>query len=131
MTATPFNWKPHAGRALEAALNRALALDPETRDSLGPLDGRRVALTVQAASGTASPLALQAACEVGVAGDVHAPDRQRVVAPEHCERPGQLREQAAEGAAHAEVGFAGLVGRTDDQALAFDPHLQGQWRCRA
>ncbi|MGY3266215.1 ubiquinone biosynthesis accessory factor UbiJ [Lysobacter sp. HA35] len=34
--------KPLAGRALEAALNRALALDPDTRDSLRPLDGRRL-----------------------------------------------------------------------------------------
>ena len=59
----PFNWKPHAGRALEAALNRALALDPETRDSLGPLDGRRVALTLQRSSGTAPPLALQVRVE--------------------------------------------------------------------
>ena len=43
MTAPSFNWKPHAGRALEIALNRALALDPETRDSLAAIDGRRVA----------------------------------------------------------------------------------------
>ena len=63
MTATPLNWKPHAGRALEAALNRALALDTETRDSLGPLDGRRVALTLQPSSGTAPPLALQVRVE--------------------------------------------------------------------
>lgn len=40
--------KPLAGRALEAALNRALALDPETRDALQPLHGRRVALHVAA-----------------------------------------------------------------------------------
>ena len=59
MTATPFNWKPHAGRALEAALNRALALDPETRDSLRLLDGRRVALSLQPASNAGPPLALQ------------------------------------------------------------------------
>ncbi|TZF90240.1 SCP2 domain-containing protein, partial [Lysobacter lacus] len=31
--------KPLAGRALEAALNRALALDPDTRDGLRALDG--------------------------------------------------------------------------------------------
>ena len=38
MTATPgpsernpFHWRVHAGRVLEAALNRALALDPDTR----------------------------------------------------------------------------------------------------
>ena len=46
--------KPMAGRALEAALNRALALDPETRDGLRALHGRRVALHV-----AAPPLALQ------------------------------------------------------------------------
>ena len=36
--------KPLAGRALEAALNRALALDPDTRDGLRALDGRSIAL---------------------------------------------------------------------------------------
>ena len=52
--------KPVAGRALEIALNRALALDPDTRDSLRALDGRRVALRL-----ASPPLALQ----VRVAGD--------------------------------------------------------------
>ena len=52
--------KPLAGRTLEAALNRALALDPDTRDGLRALDGRRVALHV-----AAPKLALQ----VSVAGD--------------------------------------------------------------
>ncbi|HEY0504505.1 MAG TPA: SCP2 sterol-binding domain-containing protein [Lysobacter sp.] len=46
--------KPLAGRALETALNRALALDPDTRASLRALDGRRVALRL-----SAPPLALQ------------------------------------------------------------------------
>ncbi|HEU4774714.1 MAG TPA: SCP2 sterol-binding domain-containing protein [Lysobacter sp.] len=46
--------KPMAGRALEAALNRALALDPETREGLRALDGRRVALKL-----ASPPLALQ------------------------------------------------------------------------
>jgi ubiquinone biosynthesis protein UbiJ len=46
--------KPLAGRALEAALNRALALDPETRDGLRALDGRRVVLRI-----ATPPLALQ------------------------------------------------------------------------
>ena len=31
---SPFNWKVPAGRALEAALNRALALDEDTRARL-------------------------------------------------------------------------------------------------
>lgn len=48
------NWKVPAGRALEAALNRALALDSDTRDALARLDGRRVALHV-----AQPPLALQ------------------------------------------------------------------------
>lgn len=49
MSASPFDsLKPVAGRALEAALNRALALDPDTRAALKPLDGRRVALALEA-----------------------------------------------------------------------------------
>lgn len=49
MSASPFDsLKPVAGRALEAALNRALALDPDTRVALKPLDGRRVALALEA-----------------------------------------------------------------------------------
>jgi ubiquinone biosynthesis accessory factor UbiJ len=47
--ATPLDsLKPLAGRTLEAALNRALALDPDTRDGLRTLDGRSVALHVAA-----------------------------------------------------------------------------------
>lgn len=46
--------KPLAGRTLEAALNRALALDPETRAGLAPLSGKRVTLSL-----ASPPLALQ------------------------------------------------------------------------
>lgn len=53
-SASPFNWKVPAGRTLEAALQRALALDPETREALRALDGRCVVLTLEA-----PPLALQ------------------------------------------------------------------------
>ena len=76
--------KPIAGRALEAALNRALALDPDTRDGLRTLDGRRVALRV-----ASPPLALQ----VRVAGErlEVGPDRRRgragPVGPQHPRRP--------------------------------------------
>ena len=58
MNAAPFNWKQPAGRALEAALNRALALDPDAQSSLRTLDGRRVALTVES-----PPLALEVRVE--------------------------------------------------------------------
>lgn len=52
---SPFDLlKPLAGRTLEAALNRALALDPDTRESLRGLDGRRVVVRI-----ATPPLALQ------------------------------------------------------------------------
>jgi ubiquinone biosynthesis protein UbiJ len=54
MTSLPFNWKVPAGRALEAALDRALALDPETRAALAALDGRSIDLALEA-----PPLALR------------------------------------------------------------------------
>jgi len=61
MSPTPFDaLKPMAGRALEAALNRALSLDPDTRAALQPLAGRRIALSLEAPA-----LALQ----ISVAGD--------------------------------------------------------------
>ncbi len=56
MTASSFDWKPLAGRALESALNRAIALDPDTRDALQPLDGRSVVLALDAAE---APLAMR------------------------------------------------------------------------
>lgn len=39
--------KPIAGRLLETALNRALALDAETRAALAPLDGQRLQLHLE------------------------------------------------------------------------------------
>ena len=48
MATSPFDsLKPLAGKALEAALNRALALDPDTQDALKPLEGRRIVLSLQ------------------------------------------------------------------------------------
>ena len=40
--------KPIAGRALARALNRLVDLDPETRAALGPLEGRRIELLLDA-----------------------------------------------------------------------------------
>src|SRR5207344_27383 len=46
---TPFDsLKPLAGRALEIALNRLLALDPDTRADLAKLEGRRISLALEA-----------------------------------------------------------------------------------
>ncbi len=80
MTTSPFDWKPLAGRALEAALNRALALDPDTRDALQPLDGRSVVLALdppRGAAGAALALQLKVAGNrllVGPVEDAQAPD---------------------------------------------------------
>ncbi len=58
---SPFDaFKPLAGRVLEAALNRLLALDPEARAQLLRLDGRRIELQL-----AAPPLALA----ISVRGD--------------------------------------------------------------
>lgn len=67
-------WKPIAGRALETALNRGLALDEATRDALAKLDGRSVALIL-----ASPPLALRLQVEgdrlrVGPVADDEAPD---------------------------------------------------------
>jgi ubiquinone biosynthesis accessory factor UbiJ len=71
---SPLNWRRHAGRALEVALDRALALDPDTRAALGALDGRRIALAIES-----PPLALQVTVDgerlrVGPPDDAHEPD---------------------------------------------------------
>lgn len=75
MSGSPLDaFKPLAGRALESALNRALALDAQTRQALSRLDGRRVALHL------ASPaLAVQLRVEgqhlrVGPVADGDAPN---------------------------------------------------------
>src|SRR5438105_14085158 len=46
---SPFDaLKPIAGRAIENALNRLLAFDPETHEALAALEGRRVHLAIEA-----------------------------------------------------------------------------------
>jgi len=52
------NWRVPAGRALEAALNRALLMDDDTRAALPALDGRTVAVTL-----ASPPLALKLTVE--------------------------------------------------------------------
>lgn len=74
MTELSFNWKQPAGKALELALNRALALDDDTRANLQALDGQRVALSLMS-----PPLALEVRVEgqslrVGPVDATHEPD---------------------------------------------------------
>lgn len=61
MSPSPFSSiKPLAGRALQAALNRALALDPDTRSALAALDGRSISLLLEA-----PPLGLRISVDAG------------------------------------------------------------------
>lgn len=59
--ASPFDaLKPLAGRALEQALNRVVALDPDTAEALRGLGGRRIGLALEA-----PPIALELAVADG------------------------------------------------------------------
>ncbi|MDB6163274.1 MAG: hypothetical protein JWL98_706 [Xanthomonadaceae bacterium] len=98
MTSLPFQWKPLAGRTLEAALNRAVALDPDTRDALRGLDGQRVALEIER-----PPLALQ----VSVAGD------RLLVGPVDAEAEPDLSVRGTLAALVSQLPFASAL-RHDD-----------------
>lgn len=142
---SPFDWKPLAGRALEAALNRTLSLDPDTREALRPLDGRTVALrldgSAQAGGGMdAPPLALQLRVEgdalrVGPVDPEHAPDLGvrssagsllgfglRTVLPRLLGAP-QEEDAAPIGQLRIE-GDAELARRLQRMAERFDPDWQ-------
>jgi ubiquinone biosynthesis protein UbiJ len=126
MTTSPLNWKPLAGRTLEAALNRALALDPDTRDALARLDGRCVALTIES-----PPLALQLRVE----------GQRLLVGPVEAEAPADLGIRATLGGLISQLpmfrrddappvgrmrleGDADLARRLQRLAERFDPDWQ-------
>ena len=103
--------KPLAGRALEAALNRALALDPDTRAGLAALDGQRVVLQLESKRGTLPPLALQ----VGVDGE-----RLRV-GPVEGEAEPDLSVRATLGGLIAQLPFM----RRDDAPAVGSLRIEG------
>jgi ubiquinone biosynthesis protein UbiJ len=75
MATSPFDsFKPLAGKALEAALNRALALDPDTQDALKPLDGRRIALALEAPALALQITVKEQRLHVGPVEDATEPD---------------------------------------------------------
>lgn len=137
MTASPFHWdlpdwRRLAGRTLEAALNRALALDPDTRAGLAPLEGRRVALTLAASANAAPALALQVRVEGGglrvgpVDADASPDLGVRASLGGLLAQLPSLRgngEAAALGRMHLE-GDADLARRLQRLAARFDPDWQ-------
>ena len=130
MTVSPFDWKPLAGRALEAALNRALALDPETRDGLRALDGQRVALALEPLAAGAQPLALQIRVDgerlaVGpVAGDEPDLSVRSTLGGLLAQLPMFRRQDAPPVGTMKLSGDAELARRLQQLATRFDPDWQ-------
>ena len=122
----PFQWRPLAGRALEAALNRALALDPETRAGLRALDGRRAALAIES-----PPLALQVTVEgerlvVGPPEAGHEPDLgvRATLGGLIAQLPFFKRDDAPPVGRVRLSGDADLARRLQRLAANFDPDWQ-------
>ena len=124
---SPFDaLKPVAGRALQTALNRALALDPDTRAALARLDGRRIDLALQA-----PPLALslQVAGERLVVGPVDAgaePDLavRTTLAGVLAQLPFLRRDEATPAGRVRVSGDAELARQLQRMAGRFDPDWQ-------
>lgn len=126
MTEPAFNWKHPAGRALELALNRALALDPDTRAGLRALNGQRIALTfaspplalqvrVEGEALRVGPVEVEAAPDLGVRATLAGLLRQLPVFRDSAAPPvGKLRIE----------GDAELARRLQKLAQGFDPDWQ-------
>lgn len=114
------------GRALELALNRAVALDPETRTALLALEGRELALALQA-----PPLALRVAVAQG----------RLTVGPDHAVREADLSVKTTLGAVLAQIlpgreagalpvgqvrisGDAELARRVQQLMQRYDPDIE-------
>lgn len=118
--------KPLAGRTLEAALNRALALDPQTRAAMASLSGKRVTLSV-----ATPPLALQIRVEGErlVVGPVDTDDEPDLAVRSTLgalltQLPFLRRDDAAPvGRLHVS-GDADLARRLQRLAESFDPDWQ-------
>lgn len=118
--------KPVAGRALQEALNRALALDLDTRDALRALDGRRVALHL-----ATPPLALQirvseARLLVGPVGAADEPDLavRSTLGGLLSQLPFMRNPQATPVGKLRIEGDAELARRLQQLAQRFDPDWQ-------
>jgi ubiquinone biosynthesis protein UbiJ len=123
---SPFDrLKPLVGRALETALNRLVDLDPDTREDLRALEGRRIALALEQ-----PPLALELTVANGrlVVGPVRGeePDLgiRATLAGVLSQLPPFRRDDAPPvGKVHIS-GDADLARRLQQLAQRFDPDIE-------
>ena len=127
MATSPFDaLKPLAGRALEAALNRALALDPDTLQALKSLDGRQVALTLDAPALALQVMVAGDRLRVGPVDSGHEPDLAvRTTLGGLLGQVPFLRKNHATPVGRVRVsGDAELARRLQTLAERFDPDWQ-------
>jgi len=127
MSASPFDLlKPFAGRALEAALNRALALDPDTRAGLAPLEGRRVALALESPAVAMEIRVGGGELQVGPVHEVHEPDLavRATLGGVLSQLPFLRHDNAAPVGRMRISGDADLARRLQTLAERFDPDWQ-------
>ncbi|MEL1263295.1 ubiquinone biosynthesis accessory factor UbiJ [Pseudoxanthomonas putridarboris] len=124
MDLSPFDaLKPLAGRALETALNHALALDPDTQAALRPLEGRRIQLKIDAPALAMEIIVGGGQLQVGPASEVVEPDLavQSTLGGLLGQLPFFRRDQATPVGRVRVSGDAELARRLQSLATRFDP----------
>ncbi|MDO4708959.1 MAG: SCP2 sterol-binding domain-containing protein [Pseudomonadota bacterium] len=117
----PFNWKVPAGRALQLALNRALALDEDTRTALATLQGRQVQLHLQSPPLALAITVMDGALQVGPAnGEADLSVRASLSALLR-QLPPLRRDDAAPVGQLRIEGDAELARRLQKLAQGFEP----------
>ena len=116
-----FNWKVPAGRALQLALNRALALDEDTRTALAALEGRQVQLHLQSPPLALAITVMDGALQVGSAsGEADLSVRASLSALLR-QLPPLRRDDAAPVGQLRIEGDAELARRLQKLAQGFEP----------
>ncbi|OOG57152.1 sterol-binding protein [Rhodanobacter sp. B05] len=126
--ATPNAWMPQplrklAGRALESALNHTLALDPDTRQKLAMLDGRRVQLHLRGPEIALAVTVADGRLQVGPPDD----DSQLKVAATPGSLLAMVFRRDEDGIAPGKVEIAGdaeLARRLEKLASKFAPDFE-------
>jgi ubiquinone biosynthesis accessory factor UbiJ len=127
MSPSPFDaFKPLAGRALQAALNHALSLDPDTQAALQPLEGKRIALTLEAPALAMEITVAASQLRVGPAGATDEPDLavRSTLGGLFAQLPFLRKDQGAPVGRVRVSGDAELARRLQTLAERFDPDWQ-------